>query len=157
MYHANINSMLGVISLTEEDGALTELRILPDAAPELEAIPRREAVSPLLAQAEEQLNEYFSHLRRDFDLPLAPKGTVFQRQVWAALEDIPYGETRTYAQIAAAIGRPQAARAVGAACGKNPLWLVIPCHRVIGSSGALTGYAGGLEAKAALLQLESMF
>ncbi len=154
MIVSRINSMLGVIELTEEDGALTRLNLLPDAAPELEAIPRREAASPLMAEAEEQLNEYFSHLRHCFALPLAPKGTAFQRQVWAALAAIPYGETRTYGEIAAAVGRPGAARAVGAACGANPLWLVVPCHRVIGSRGALTGYAGGLEVKAALLALE---
>lgn len=149
-----LNSMLGVIELTEENGALTRAQLLADAAPELEAIPRREAASPLLAEAEQQFNEYFAHVRRSFALPLAPAGTEFQKSVWRELEKIPYGQTRTYGQIAAAIGRPQAARAVGGACHCNPLWLIVPCHRVVGASGALTGYADGLEVKAGLLAWE---
>lgn len=149
-----LNSMLGVIELTEQGGALTGARLLPDEAPELEAIPRREAASPVLAEAEQQLNEYFAHLRRDFDLPLAPAGTAFQRAVWEQLSAIPYGETRTYGQIAAAVGRPKAARAVGMACHDNPLWLIVPCHRVLGANGALTGYACGTDVKKALLDWE---
>ena len=149
-----LNSMLGVLELTEQDGALTGLHLLPDQAPELEILPRREGVSPLLAEAEQQLNEYFAHVRREFDLPLAPRGTPFQRAVWAALEEIPYGETRTYGQIAAAVGRPGAARAVGMACHNNPILLMIPCHRVLGAGGRLTGFACGLEAKQTLLDWE---
>jgi methylated-DNA-[protein]-cysteine S-methyltransferase len=149
-----LNSMLGVIELEEQNGALVRCSLLPDAAPELEAIPRREAASPVLAEAEQQLNEYFAHLRREFDLPLCASGTPFQKEVWAQLFAIPYGETRTYGQLAAAVGRPKGARAVGMACHANPLWLIVPCHRVVGAGGALTGYACGVEVKQALLEWE---
>jgi methylated-DNA-[protein]-cysteine S-methyltransferase len=108
----------------------------------------------LLDRAARQLDEYFTRRRASFDLPLAPRGTALQREVWAALAEIPIGETRTYADLARRVGRPSAARAVGAANGKNPLSIVIPCHRVIGASGALTGYAGGLDAKRWLLEHE---
>jgi methylated-DNA-[protein]-cysteine S-methyltransferase len=110
--------------------------------------------SPLSEQAERQLAEYFAGVRKNFDLPLKPTGTPFQLTVWQALRQIPYGQTRTYGQIAAAIGKPKAARAVGMACNRNPLWILIPCHRVIGSNQTLTGYAGGLDMKRALLELE---
>jgi methylated-DNA-[protein]-cysteine S-methyltransferase len=108
-----------------------------------------------LGDAAGQLRAYFAGELRDFDLPLAPHGTPFQREVWAALRDIPYGETITYGELAAAVGRPGSARAVGAANGQNPIAVVIPCHRVIGASGALTGYGGGLPRKRLLLDLES--
>jgi len=101
-----------------------------------------------------QLNEYFRGTRRVFDLKLHPKGTEFQKAVWKALASIPYGETRTYGDIAKAVGRPAAVRAVGLANGRNPLPIVIPCHRVIGKDGTLTGYGGGLAAKQTLLALE---
>lgn len=104
--------------------------------------------------ANSQLQAYFSGSRSSFDLPLDPRGTPFQRLVWHALSEIPYGEVRTYGEIAAAIGNPKACRAVGMACNRNPLWIVIPCHRVVGSDHALTGYAGGLDMKRALLELE---
>lgn len=107
-------------------------------------------------QTEQQLNEYFSGTRKTFTIPLHPIGTEFQKQVWTALTSIPYGETRTYAQLASQIGNPKAVRAVGAANGKNPLSIIVPCHRVIGSSGNLTGFAGGLDAKATLLSLEGV-
>jgi methylated-DNA-[protein]-cysteine S-methyltransferase len=97
---------------------------------------------------------YFSRIRREFDLPLDARGTAFQKAVWAEVARIPYGATTTYGQIAQRIGRSGAARAVGAAVGANPLSILIPCHRVIGAGGALTGYGGGLEIKAALLRLE---
>lgn len=109
---------------------------------------------PVLAQAARQLDEYFAGQRRGFDLPLAPRGTDFQLAVWAALRRIPYGETRTYAQVAARIGRPGACRAVGAANHANPLWVLIPCHRVVRADGALGGYAGGIRRKQWLLELE---
>jgi methylated-DNA-[protein]-cysteine S-methyltransferase len=109
---------------------------------------------PVLLEAERQLREYFDGRRTKFDLQLDFSGTEFQKRVWSALLTIPYGETRSYAQIARQIGRPEAVRAVGAANGKNPLSIVAPCHRVIGSSGALTGFAGGLETKAFLLEHE---
>ena len=102
-----------------------------------------------------QLDQYFKGEREEFDLPLAPMGTNFQQSVWQALTEIPYGETWSYGQLAKHIGRPKASRAVGAANGVNPIPIIVPCHRVIGSSGKLTGFGGGLETKAFLLDLES--
>lgn len=115
----------------------------------------REAQTPVIRRACRQLQEYFSGRRTDFDLPLAVQGTEFQTDVWKALASIPYGQTRTYAQIAERIGRPRAFRAVGMANHCNPIAIVLPCHRVVGAKGALTGYAGGLEAKRYLLELEA--
>jgi len=109
---------------------------------------------PLCDRVVAELEEYFAGQRRSFDLPLAPKGTSFQQQVWRALLKIPYGETTTYGELARRIKRPNASRAVGAANGSNPISIVIPCHRVLGSNAALTGYGGGLEAKQRLLALE---
>jgi methylated-DNA-[protein]-cysteine S-methyltransferase len=109
---------------------------------------------PVLLETERQLQEYFAGRRREFALPLDFRGTEFQRRVWSALLTIPYGQTRSYAQIAQQIGCPAAVRAVGAANGRNPLSIIAPCHRVVGSNGKLTGFAGGLEAKAQLLALE---
>jgi methylated-DNA-[protein]-cysteine S-methyltransferase len=111
---------------------------------------------PVLAEAALQLDDYFAGRRTAFDLPLDFRGSVFQKQVWAALLTIPFGETRSYGQIARQIGRPSASRAVGAANGRNPISIVAPCHRVIGTGGALTGFAGGLEAKAFLLAHEGV-
>ena len=136
-----INSILGAICLEEENDALCGVHFCPDGAPELEPLPRRVVETPLLQEAEEQLNEYFAGVRREFDLPLAAKGTPFQQAVWAQLRKIPYGEVRTYGQLAAALGNPKASRAVGSACHRNPLCIVVPCHRVIGADGSLTGYA----------------
>lgn len=110
--------------------------------------------SPVLLEAERQLNEYFAGERVCFELELDFAGTEFQQKVWQALLTIPFGETRSYSQIAVQIGNPKAVRAVGAANGKNPLSIVAPCHRVIGASGSLTGFAGGLAAKQLLLTLE---
>jgi len=110
---------------------------------------------PLLIETERQLKEYFSGARKTFNLELDFAGTAFQRRVWAALLTIPYGETRSYSEIAKQIGMPSAARAVGAANGKNPISIVAPCHRVIGSTGDLTGFAGGLPTKKYLLSLEA--
>jgi methylated-DNA-[protein]-cysteine S-methyltransferase len=109
---------------------------------------------PVLQAAKRQLEEYFAGRRRDFDLPFDAQGTSFQRQTWNALCAIPYGETRSYAQQAEHIGNPKACRAVGATNGKNPLPIVIPCHRVVGSNGSLTGFGGGIETKRRLLALE---
>ena len=110
---------------------------------------------PLLDAAAEQLGDYFDGQRRGFELPLdLDQGTAFQQSVWRALLDIPAGETTSYGALATRIGRPQAVRAVGAAVGRNPLGIVVPCHRVVGASGGLTGYAGGLDRKQLLLQLE---
>ena len=109
---------------------------------------------PVLLEAEKQLNEYFAKKRKTFSLELDFVGSDFQIQVWEAMLTIPFGETRSYAEIARQLGRPTAFRAVGAANGKNPISIVAPCHRVIGTNGALTGFAGGLEGKAFLLELE---
>ena len=108
----------------------------------------------ILLQTRQQLHEYFEGQRRHFDLPLAFSGTEFQKKVWQALLDIPYGETRSYKQIAEQVGNVKAVRAVGAANGKNPISIVAPCHRVIGASGKLVGFAGGLDKKEILLQIE---
>jgi methylated-DNA-[protein]-cysteine S-methyltransferase len=110
---------------------------------------------PVLRQARRELAEYFARERTSFDVPLGAAGTPFQKAVWAALVTIPYGETRGYAALARQIGRPTAARAVGAANGRNPLSIIVPCHRVVGSDGSLTGFAGGLDAKRYLLELET--
>lgn len=109
----------------------------------------------VLLETERQLNDYFAGRRDSFSVPLDFAGTEFQKKVWAALLAIPFGQTRSYAQIARQIGHPKAVRAVGAANGKNPISIIAPCHRVIGSSGKLTGFAGGLETKAFLLELEN--
>ena len=110
--------------------------------------------TPLIRKAFGQLREYFAGRRTDFDLPVALQGTEFQTGVWKALTEIPYGQTRTYGQIAAQVGRPKASRAVGMANHRNPVSILVPCHRVVGAGGKLTGYAGGLDAKQSLLALE---
>lgn len=140
---------LGQMALAEEDGALIRLYLPGTGIPRI--LPRE---TPLLLKAQQQLLEYFQKERQTFDLPLAPQGTPFQRAVWKELRRIPYGATCTYGDIAARIGRPKAVRAVGQANHCNPLPIFIPCHRVIGKNGALTGYAGGLALKQALLELE---
>ncbi|ENX21480.1 hypothetical protein F892_00708 [Acinetobacter vivianii] len=109
---------------------------------------------PMLHKVKQQLEEYFAGQRQQFDLPLDFQGTAFQKQVWQALLNIPYGETRSYKEIAVQLGNEKAVRAVGAANGKNPISIIAPCHRVIGSSGALVGFAGGLDKKQILLNLE---
>ncbi|MBV8199609.1 MAG: methylated-DNA--[protein]-cysteine S-methyltransferase [Acidobacteria bacterium] len=140
-------------------GALVELSLFASAAAARAAWPGcREPgpdAPPPLPELQRQLAEYFAGERREFALPLAPRGTEFERRVWRALVAIPYGETRSYAEIARTIGHPAACRAVGRANGSNPIALVIPCHRVIGSDGSLTGYGGGLPIKRFLLDLES--
>lgn len=116
------------------------------------------ASHPILLQTAKQLDEYFDGTRKIFDIPLGQTiGTAFQQQVWSTLHSIPYGETWSYAQLAQAIGNPNAVRAVGAANGRNPLSIIVPCHRIIASSGAMQGYAGGVDNKVRLLQHESLF
>ncbi|MEG2370453.1 MAG: methylated-DNA--[protein]-cysteine S-methyltransferase [Alistipes sp.] len=116
----------------------------------------REPITPLQQQAQQEFKEYFAGERQIFDLPLATEGTPFQQAVWHALQTIPYGETRSYKQLAAQIGHPKATRAVGMANNRNPIAILIPCHRVIGANGQLVGYAGGLPIKAQLLRLEKV-
>ncbi|HUB00948.1 MAG TPA: methylated-DNA--[protein]-cysteine S-methyltransferase [Terracidiphilus sp.] len=116
--------------------------------------PLEEKSHPILVRAAHQLEEYFAGKRSSFNLPLDMRGTPFQKNVWEALLAIPFGETRTYGELARRLGTPRAARAVGAASGRNPISIIVPCHRLIGSAGELTGFAGGLDAKARLLDLE---
>lgn len=144
---------IGVLTLAATADALCRIEFPRDAAP-LEPRPDTEDRSEVLDEAARQLEDYFAGKRRTFDLPLAPQGTAFQREVWATLARIPYGRTCSYRDLARDVGRPAAVRAVGAANGRNPLPIVLPCHRVIGADGALTGFAGGLPTKAFLLRLE---
>ncbi|NLG25937.1 MAG: methylated-DNA--[protein]-cysteine S-methyltransferase [Clostridiales bacterium] len=141
-----IQTEVGTIRIAAEDGAVTRVDF-----------DRGEPVAPqgeLLARAADQLREYAAGRRTAFDLPLRARGTEFQKRVWAALMEIPYGQTRSYAEVAAAIGQAGAARAVGSANHANPIWIIIPCHRVVRAGGALGGYGGGLDNKRALLDLE---
>lgn len=144
-----VPSPVGPLTLTQEDQALTGLHF--GEHPQQGA----EGPTPLLEKAARQLEEYFAGQRKEFSLPLAPKGTEFQLRVWQALLQIPYGETRSYGELAAMVGNPKACRAVGGANHRNPLSILIPCHRVVGTGGNLTGYAGGLNVKEFLLKLES--
>lgn len=141
---------LGEITLAEDNDQLTEVIFKNDKI----RGPWEPGETPLLREADRQLREYMDGRRKVFDLPLNPAGTQFEKIVWAVLLSIPWGETRTYGGIAKQIGRPSASRAVGRANGLNPISIIIPCHRVIGSDGRLTGYAGGLELKEQLLRLE---
>lgn len=142
-----IETPIGPLSLQADESAVSAMRFGAGGAQD---------ASPLLDAAEAQLREYFAGARRTFDLPLAPHGTAFQQRVWMVLRAILYGETRTYGELAAAIDSPNASRAVGMANHRNPIPIVIPCHRVIGANGTLTGYAGGLEIKRRLLALEGI-
>lgn len=144
-------SPVGALTLVATDDALVGLLMEEHGSGPPQAIERS---TPLLQRAGAQIDEYFAGTRRDFDLPLAPRGTEFQREVWAVLRTIPFGATWSYAQVARRLGRPRAVRAVGAANGGNPIAIVIPCHRVVGSDGSLTGYGGGLPRKRWLLAHE---
>jgi methylated-DNA-[protein]-cysteine S-methyltransferase len=150
MLYTTCPSPLGELLLAGDEQALKELHL-----------PNRHAPRHGWASAEEpfarvvkQLEEYFAGEREAFDLPLAASGSPFAVAVWDAVSEIPYGETRSYGEVARAVGRPDRARAVGTANARNPLAIIVPCHRVIGSDGSLTGYGGGLERKRALLELE---
>ena len=147
--HLVVDSPLGDLLLSRVGPVLTGITFTPFAAPE--GLGEDSGFDDVRTQ----LEEYFRGERTDFDLPLGPQGSPFQLSVWAALLTIPYGETRSYGQIAASLGAPTASRAVGTANGSNPLPIVVPCHRVIGSTGTLTGYSGGLERKRHLLDLET--
>lgn len=152
-------SPLGRLTLVASDAGLRAL-LLPGERPDrvrLGPVGDDPGAAPrhrILASACHQLDEYFGGRRTEFDVPLDPRGTEFQLRAWQALRAIPYGETATYAEQARRIGSPSAVRAVGAANGRNPLSIVVPCHRVVGADGSLTGYAGGVEAKRFLLSLE---
>ena len=159
----HLSTPLGPMTLTASDAAIVSLHF-GEAVPAGSVLAGSELagselapdgeVPPLLRHAARELAEYFAGRRHRFTLPLAPQGTPFQQRVWEALRSIPCGETRTYGQIARQIGRPGASRAVGMANNRNPIAILIPCHRVIGADGRLTGYAAGIEVKARLLELE---
>jgi methylated-DNA-[protein]-cysteine S-methyltransferase len=149
--YTTMASPVGELLLTAADDRLTGLYM----PVEVHGLPTGMARDDnAFAAVRRQLEEYFSRERQAFDLPVAPRGTPFQQRIWAELQRIGYGETISYAELAARIGRPTAIRAAGAANGANPVSIIIPCHRVIGSDGSLTGYGGGLEAKRRLLELE---
>ena len=156
-YSKIIWSPVGELTLVADDRGLAAI-LWEDDKPDrvrLGAL-HEEADHPVLVETERQLGEYFAGERRAFDVPLSFAGTDFQKRVWAALLAIPFGETRSYGEIAHQLGTPGASRAVGAANGRNPISIIAPCHRVVGSTGKLTGFAGGLEAKAFLLDLEQV-
>jgi methylated-DNA-[protein]-cysteine S-methyltransferase len=153
--HKFIGSPVGKLKIVASESGLVAVLWEND---DPKRVPLDESIvasdHPILVLAETELQEYFAGQRNAFSIPLDARGTPFQKQVWEALQGIPFGETRTYGRIASQLGQPTASRAVGAANGRNPISIVVPCHRVIGASGKLTGFAGGLEAKARLLTLE---
>jgi len=154
-FYKSISSPVGELTLVASDKGLTAILWENDDPARVRLSPLEEDKNhPVLRETERQINAYFAGKLQSFALPLDFNGTPFQKKVWNALIKIPFGETRSYAQIAKQIGHPSAVRAVGAANGKNPISIVAPCHRVIGSNGKLTGFAGGLKAKALLLELE---
>lgn len=154
IFYRHIESPLGALLIAASDAGLHAIEF-PESRHQVKRSTAWQTDDhPLLQTAAMQLDEYFRGQRRHFELPLTPQGTAFQQRVWQALRAIPYGQTRSYAQLAEAIDQPSATRAVGAANGRNPLPIVIPCHRVIGADGTLTGFAGGLSAKMFLLRLE---
>ena len=140
---------LGAMYAVEENGAITEVRLPGESEPAGERM-----ATPLLKKTAAQITEYLAGKRKEFAVPLALNGTEFASKVWKEMSAIPYGEVRTYGELAKAIGRPGAARAVGQACNRNPIPIIVPCHRVVGTGGKLTGYAGGLTLKKRLLELE---
>jgi methylated-DNA-[protein]-cysteine S-methyltransferase len=150
MFYSVLSSPVGELVLVSDGAALTGVSLSPSTTGQ-----RGRHDDALLRPAREQLRAYFAGELLDFDLPLAPAGTAFQQRVWAELRRIAFGRTASYAEVAGRIGRPKAARAVGAANGANPIAIIVPCHRVIGANGTLTGYGGGLECKAWLLRHEA--
>jgi len=158
-FYGIFDTPFGLVKIISDGEAITSLkRVIVESEPlrplSMTDAKGKENPNDLVHKAKKQLDEYFAGKRRVFDIPLRPNGTVFQQSVWNALEEIPYGETRSYKQVAEMIGNPKACRAVGMANNKNPIWIMIPCHRVIGADGSLTGYGGGLDMKKRLLELE---
>lgn len=154
-YYKTMKSPVGELTLVASEKGLTAVlweEEKPNRVPLEDLILDKK--HPILLEVEDQLNEYFKGERKKFSLKLDPHGTEFQKKVWMALRSIPFGETRSYVELATQIGNPKASRAVGAANGKNPISVIVPCHRVIGSNGSLTGFAGGLKNKMTLLDLE---
>lgn len=148
-------SAQGRMLLVADDKALTSVSFIGQKyAPRVEADWKRDAAHPLLRKSKRELAEYFAGKRKRFSVKLAPRGTAFQRSVWKAISGVGFGKTIAYAELARRAGRPGSARAAGAATGRNPIGIIVPCHRIVGSNGALTGYAGGLGRKKALLALE---
>ncbi|MDF2820503.1 MAG: cysteine methyltransferase [Clostridiales bacterium] len=145
-------TIIGKIGIEENGSAITKIYF--ENEENNEDVPTRE--TSLIKEAAKQLNEYFVGQRRVFDIPLEAKGTVFQKKVWEALRQVPWGETKSYKEIAIMVGNEKACRAVGMANNKNPIAIVVPCHRIIGSNGKLIGYAGGLDIKERLLLLEKI-
>lgn len=155
-YFKMIESPVGPLRLVATDKALAGILWQIECPGRVNLTPQKEARDhPMLLNAERQLNEYFSGKRTSFNLPLDFKGTPFQKAVWDYLTKIPFGETRSYGQVAKDLGNPKAMRAVGAANSRNPISIIAGCHRVIGANGSLTGFAGGLAAKSFLLSLEN--
>ncbi|MGH8077557.1 MAG: methylated-DNA--[protein]-cysteine S-methyltransferase [Lysobacter sp.] len=152
--YTHMDSPVGPLQLAADDKGLLLIEFDSPRHPATRGNDWREGSNDVLVQTRAQLDEYFNGNRREFDLPLSPRGTPFQRDVWRALQRIPYGATISYAELARWIGKPSAMRAVGAANGRNPLPIVVPCHRVIGADGSLTGFGGGLPTKQFLLALE---
>lgn len=154
--YTTMPSPVGQLTLVAKDAALAAILWENDRPGRVRlGTLQRDNAHPVLQQTQQQLSEYFAGTRDRFDLQLAMEGTPFQKRIWALLLSIPFGQTRSYRQLAELAGNPAASRAVGAAVGRNPVSIVTPCHRVVGSTGKLTGFAGGLDAKQALLQLES--
>lgn len=155
IHYAWTDSPTGAILVAASDAGVVHCGWQNEAHPaRVGAGWRQDPQHPVVAAAVQQLGQYFAKQRKAFDLPLAPEGTAFQQAVWQQIAGIGFGRTRTYGEIAAAIGKPQARRAVGAATGRNPLGIIVPCHRVVGAGGALTGFGGGLPRKVFLLDLE---
>src|SRR5262245_47715949 len=156
LFYKEVNTPVGKLKLVANAHALVAVLWEQEKPNRVKlAAPKLDSQQPILREAERQLREYFSGTRTDFDLPLELNGSEFQQRVWRALREIPFGQTRSYLYLAKAVGSAKAVRAVGAANGKNPLSIVVPCHRVVGANGALTGFAGGLEVKAKLLAHEA--
>ncbi|MCU0551870.1 MAG: methylated-DNA--[protein]-cysteine S-methyltransferase [Leptolyngbya sp. Prado105] len=154
IYYKWVESPIGALLLTANGRSLTGLHMQGQKYFPVQTQDWQEVELDLFVQVQVQLTEYFAHKRQQFDLPLEPQGTDFQKQVWQLLTEIPFGETIAYGTLAKMTGNPTASRAVGSANGRNPISIVIPCHRVIASSGRLTGYAGGVDRKQWLLQHE---